>query len=155
MLQSMGSSRKVVDDLVMEKQQSPVPLGRASLIDMTNKQLCTCSCKNLPAAPVKHLYWSSSSNLAPLDSRGPECGTWLKVSEVDTGGRTVGGGAWKQGREMEALSRLDTLAGSLAGIQEDSQLWNFSGEQSPTHLFKENQLQKRKWSPKRFFSPGT
>ena len=143
MLQSMGSSRRVVDDLVMGKQQSPLPLGRASLIDMTNNQLCTCSCKNLPAAPLKHLYWSSSSNLAPLDSRGPECGTWLKVSEVDTGGRTVGGGVWKQGREMEALSQLDILARSLAGIQ-DSQLCNFSGEQSPTYLFKENQLQKRK-----------
>ena len=62
----------------------------------------------------------------------------------DAGGRTAGGGAWRQGREMEALSRLVTLARSLAGIQEDSQLWNFSGEQSPTHLFKENQLQKGK-----------
>ena len=126
------------------EQQSPLTLGRASLIDMTNNQLCTCSCKNLPVAPVKHLYCSSSSNLAPLDSRGPECGTWLKVSEVDTGGKTVGAGAWKQGREMEALSQLDTLARSLTGIQEDPQLWNFSAEQSPTTYLKKISSKKRK-----------
>lgn len=72
-----------------------------------------------------------------------------------------GRGSWREGGEMEGGSSSKSCfppkTGSCletGGGQEDSQLWDLSGERSPTHLFKGMSRRKGKGSPDSLL-PGT